>query len=299
MFHARRRQVTATRSLRAPCVVRNWVTEVSALGLLAVVLLSCLSSCGASGRLSGPPVKILLVQASLLRAMLARDDHLAQTFAGRVTYVTASDTSSPSVPGLAGTVVPTRIYRSYAAFAQDLATGHVPESVRAVMYDPEMWAATPIAEQRDPRMYMVRFSQLARAHHLLPILAPARDLVLVRGGSCVKRTGENLNQAYVRCGLATAVAAAGALVVQSQANQFDVATFRSFVALVVRQARAANPRVAVLAQLATAPLGQEASVPQLLTAVQSVTGIADGFSFNVRQMDIQNANGLLRSFHRA
>src|SRR5256885_16721562 len=95
-------------------------------------------------------------------------------------------------------------------------------SYHAVLYDIEKWGATPCAGQQKPHAYMVRFSELARAHGLLPILAPARDLALVPGGACEKRTGENLNEAYIRCGLAGADAHAAALVVQSQVNQNDV-----------------------------------------------------------------------------
>jgi hypothetical protein len=274
------------------------LTGCGALGLLVVALAGSLSSCGGAGHESGPRLRTLIVQAALLQRMLAHDEHLAATFAHRVTYVTAADAPPRPVPGLAGTVVPTRLYKSYETFADDAAAGRIPGSVRAVMYDPEKWAATPAAEQREPRAYMTRFSELARAHDLVPILAPARDLVLVRGGSCEKQDGENLNQAYIRCGLATAVRGAGALVIQSQANQFDVAAFRRFVAAVTGRARAVNPRIAVLAQLATAPLGQEASVPQLLVAARSVAGIADGLSINVRRSDIPSASELLRSFRR-
>jgi hypothetical protein len=145
---------------------------------------------------------------------------------------------------------------------------------------------------------MVRFSMLARAHGLFPILAPARDLVLVPGASCVKRAGENLSEAYIRCGLAGADAGAGALVVQSQVNQSDVPAFRSFLYLAATQARAADQRVAVLAQLATAPLGQAASLAQLVAAARSVGGFVQGFSLTARMTDVSLATGLLWSFDK-
>jgi hypothetical protein len=267
--------------------------------VLAAVLAGCLPSGGGGGHQGEPRLRTLVVPAALLRAMVARNDRLAATFAHRMTYVTAADAPPPAVRGLAGTVIPTRIYRSYAELARDLAAGAIPAAVRAVMYDPEKWAATPPGEQRSPRAFMTRFSRLARRHGLVPILAPARDLLLVPGGSCVKRMGENLNQAYLRCGLATAVRGARALVIQSQASQFDVAAFRRFVGAVAAQARAENPGIAVLAQLATAPLGQPASVPQLLGAARSVAGIADGLSINVRRTDLPEASGLLWAFRPA
>jgi len=237
-----------------------------------------------------------MVKGYPLRMLLAQDERLAHTFVSRTTYVADTNVSRRAAPRLAGTVEPTAIYMSYAAFARDIAAGRVPRSAHAVLYDIEKWGATPLGEQRSPRVYMVRFSKLARAHGLLPILAPARDLVLVPGGSCVKRQGENLSEAYIRCGLASADAQAGVLVVQSQVEQSDVPAFHDFLVLAARQARAGNPGVAVLAQLATAPLGHAASLAQLVAAARSVGGFVQGFSLNIRVTDIQIADGLLRSF---
>jgi hypothetical protein len=240
----------------------------------------------------------MVLKASILDTVLAQDSRLADTFGGRMTYLAAPASTPATFPRLAGTVRPTYIYTSFAAFAGDLASGRLPSAVRAVEYDVEKWAATPVAEQQDHQAYMARFSQLARAHGLLPILAPARDLVLVPGGSCVKRVGENLSQAYIRCGLAKADRQAGALIVQAQVNEFDVAAYRHFLAVVAKQARAGNPRIAVLAQLATAPLGRSASVTQLVAAARSVRGLVQGFSLTARQVDVQTTAGLLWAFGR-
>jgi hypothetical protein len=242
---------------------------------------------------------MLMVQGYILRQVLSQERTLGRTFAGRTTYVIGAKGSRPAVPSLRGTVKPTAIYTSYAAFAADMAADRLPRSDGAVLYDIEKWGATPLDEQQNPRVYMVRFSTLAREHGLLPILAPARDLMLVSGASCGKQPGENLSQAYLRCGLAGADANAGALVVQSQADQFDVPQFRSFLASAARQARAANPHVAVLAQVATAPLGHVASPAQLVAATRSVSGFVQGFSLNVRLTDLSIAGSLLWSFKRS
>jgi hypothetical protein len=246
--------------------------------------------------MDGPPARILVVKDYVLRAVLAQDKRLAGTFAGRTTYVAVPNGSRSGVPQVAGTVEATAIFTSYAAFAADIAAGRLPRSDHAVLYDIEKWGATPLAEQQNPRAYMMMFSQLARAHGLLPILAPGRDLVLVRGAPCVKRGGENLSEAYIRCDLAGADAHAAALVVQAQVNQSDVRAFHGFLVQAVRQARAGNPGVAVLAQLATAPLGRQASLAELVAAARSVNGLVQGFSLNIRVTDVQVADSLLRSF---
>src|SRR5580693_658414 len=175
---------------------------------------------------TGPPAPIIVLRSSILHSVLAEHGELAGTFAGRMTYLVAPSGQGQTLAGLAGTVKNTYIYKSYAAFAADVAAGRLPGSVHAVLYDIEKWPATPLGEQRSPQFYMRRFSALARAHGLLPILAPARDLALVPGGSCPKRGSENLSEAYIRCGLASADQGAAALVVQSQTEEFNVTAFR-------------------------------------------------------------------------
>jgi hypothetical protein len=268
------------------------------VSLASVVTMGCAST-AAVIRVPAPRARILLIDSGILHTVMAQDEPLARTFAGRTTYVLTAAASRPDIPRLAGSVKPTAAYTSYATFAADVTAGRVPRRNRAVLYDIEMWAQTPLAEQEDPRLYMTRFSELAREHGLLPILAPARDLVLVPGAPCVKQTGENLNQAYIRCGLASADTRASVLVVQSQVDQSDVPEFRGFLSLAARQARAANPHVTVLAQLATAPLGQVASLGQIATAARSVRALVQGFSLNARPADIPVVRDLLWSFRRS
>jgi hypothetical protein len=247
---------------------------------------------------TGPPAPIIVLNSSILHSVLAEHGQLAGTFEDRMTFLATPASAPAQVPTLAGTVKNTLIYTSFHQFVRDLAESRLPHSVHAVLYDIEKWPATPRYEQQQPLVYMRRFSALARAHGLLPILAPARDLTLVTGGSCLKRGSENLSEAYIRCGLATADQGAAALVVQSQAEEFNPAAFRRFLSMVARQARAANPRIAVLAQLATAPLGQAASVPQLVAAARSVHGLVQGYSLTARNVDKETTAGLLWAFGR-
>jgi len=265
-------------------MVRSRLGTLAGLALLALAFLpGCGSPGGGPSRLAGPPAKVLMVKSYVLLSLVAQDKQLAQTFADRTIYVLGTNgpkATTPTVPGLAGAVVPTADYTSYAAFAADVASRRVPRSAGAVLFDIEKWPATPLTEQQNPKPYMMRFSALARAHGLFPILAPARDLVLVQGASCQKQAGEDLARAYLRCGLAGADARAGVLVVQSQVDQSSVAQYHQFVVHAARQARAGNPHVVVLAQLATAPIGRAASLAELVTAARSVSESVQGFSLN-------------------
>ncbi len=277
--------------------MRRLLTIACGVALL-VLLGGCWSSATLSGNATGPPARILMVKDYILRALIAQDEQLTGTFAGRTTYVIGSNHLRPDVPALTG-AVPTATYTSYAAFARDVAAGRLPPADTAVQYDIEKWPGTPLAEQRNPRHYMMLFSRLARARNLFPILAPGRDLVLVPGGLCTKQAGENLDQAYLRCGLAGADASAGAVVVQSQVDESDAARFRTFIAGAARQARSANAHVAVLAQLSTAPLGQLVPLGKMVAAARAAGPIVQGFSLNIRTSDVVLADQLLRSFRPA
>ena len=300
---ARRKSVTAPLACRGGPVGRAARSPRGALAAFALLAPALLIGCGPSRAALAPVprsfAKILMVRGYALRAILEQDEANARIFAGRTTYVVGPGRSWPGAGPITGTIEPTASYTSFAAFAADIASRRLPRGDHAVMYDIEKWAATPLVEQQHPLEYMTRFSKLARAHGLLPILAPGRDLVLAPGGSCVKRPGETLSRAYIRCGLAGADANAAVLVVQSQVDQSDVQIFHSFVGQAVKQARAANRRITVIAQLSTAPLGQVASLAQLVTAARSAAGLVQGFSLNVRMSDIPAAELLLRLLSQA
>lgn len=274
--------------------MRGWCRALACLS--AALLLGCEAGGGNPARFSGPPSQILIVKSSILSAVVRSDRQFSRAFAPRMTYAAGPPGLPQPVPSVPGVIQPTAVYKSYVAFSRDLAAGALPRTVHAVMYDPEKWPGTPLAEQRDPRAYMLRFSQLARAHGLVPILAPARDLVLVPGAVCRKRTGEDLTRAYLRCGLAWGDTHAAVFIVQSQINELSLPLFRHFIAVASRQARAGNPHVAVIAQLATAPNGQVAAAGQLVAAARSVSGMVQGFSLNARAADLEAAASVLRSF---
>jgi hypothetical protein len=85
-------------------------------------------------------------------------------------------------------------------------------------------------------------------------------------------------------------------VVQSQLAESNAAAFRQLLTQASRQARAGNPNVAVLAQLATAPNGHAATVAQLVAAARSVGEMVQGFSLNARMLDVQVTAEALQSF---
>ena len=114
---------------------------------------------------------------------------------------------------------PVLAYTSYARFSSDIRSGAIRYPYKWVMYDPENWSATPVGERQAPVKYMALFGQLAHAHGLKVIQAPALDLGTVPGSVLPRHRGESVNQWYVRVNIAGAAAAAGDIyLLQDESN---------------------------------------------------------------------------------
>jgi hypothetical protein len=151
-------------------------------------------------------------------------------------------------PGYAAT--PMINYKSYAQFASDVAADALPAGTW-VMYDNEDWTYTPIAEQQQPAKYMKSFATLAHLNGLKVIEVPARDLVNVTGASCVKKSSETLDAAYLRCQLPADGRYADIFSIQSQGDQADVADYQGIVKAAATQVRAVTPSIGLMAGLTT------------------------------------------------
>lgn len=178
--------------------------------------------------------------------------------------------ASPVPCGYATT--PVLNYASCASFASDISSGVITYPFRWVMYDPENWAGTPVAEKQDPIRYLGMFGGLAHAYGLRVILAPALDLGTVAGSVIPRRPGETLPQWYLRVNIAGNAAAAGDLVlVQNQSQTADISQYQWLYNSARRQARAANPAVIVNSEVSA----RNGTASQMAAAAQSVN--ADGY----------------------
>ena len=182
----------------------------------------------------------------------------------------ASLVRSPVQRGYAAT--PVLDYTSYAQFASDIASKKITYPYKWVMYDAERWSATPVAEQEDPVTYMRRFGQLAHAHGLKVIMAPAGDLAVVRGSKLPRLRRESVAKWYVRVGIATAAAASGDIyILQDESNEASVPAYASLYNSVAAQAHTANPAVKVFSEVS----GDNGSTAQMVAAARSIR--PDGF----------------------
>ena len=147
-----------------------------------------------------------------------------------------------------------------------------------LLYDPEAWEFTPRAEQLNPAAAAARAREIAHAHGLSLIVAPALNLTTVRPGPA----GGPRWREFLRLGLAGSIAkVSDVLELQAQSLERSASTYAAFVRDAAAQARAANPGVAILAGLSTNPPGAEVSSQQLTAAIHATRGVVDGYWLNV------------------
>jgi hypothetical protein len=158
--------------------------------------------------------------------------------------------ASPVTDGLLASAA--MYYSSYAQFQSDLSSGGITYPYKWVMYDPEGWANTPVAEQKDPVKYLGLFAKLAHSKGYKVIETPARDLGNVATVCPLStQTGESLDQWYVRCKIAAAAAAADVYVLQDQVNTTNLTEYKWLFSQARSQAVAASPSVLVDAEVST------------------------------------------------
>jgi len=157
-------------------------------------------------------------------------------------------------------------------------TGHqLPAGTRAILYDPEVWPETPAAEQRDPAAAARQALGIAHAHGLQLIVAPGLSLSTAQPAAPGPRW-----QQFLHLNLAGAIAAASDVIeLQAQSLERGTGTYAAFVRAATTQARAANPRVIVIAGLSTNPPGAAVTAQQLTAAIQATRGVVSGYWLNI------------------
>jgi hypothetical protein len=167
---------------------------------------------------------------------------------------------------------PVLAYTSYARFSSDIRSGAIRYPYKWVMYDPENWSATPVGERQAPVKYMSLFGQLAHAHGLKVIQAPALDLAAVTGSVLPRRPGESADQWFVRADIAGKAAAAGDIFqLQDESNIPLGGQYAWMFNTTESQARAANSNVLVFSEVSTV----NGTAAQMASAAKSIS--PDGF----------------------
>jgi hypothetical protein len=252
--------------------VRGWRprTTRAKAGLAAV------AAVGATGLAAGPAgastKPVWSMTAGNVQSMSAVD-------AGTTSYFFNTSRSYGAGASLVKTPVqrryattPVLSYTSYARFSSDIRGGAIHYRYKWVMYDPENWSATPAGERQNPVKYMALFGQLAHAHGLKVIQAPALDLGTVTGSVLPRHRGESVNQWYVRVDIAGTAAASGDIyLLQDESNTTVKGQYAPLFNTTENQARAANSRVLVFSEVSTV----NGTAAQMATAAKSIS--PDGF----------------------
>jgi hypothetical protein len=215
-----------------------------------------------------------LLSRSALSQLIA-DPAVRATLQGALIYEILQPGQQP-VAGI--TAKPVVTFASAAALEDAVTGGRLPAGTYAVLYDPEAWSFTPVAEQRDPVQAATRAAAVAHAHGLRLIVTPALNLttVLAPGRQQPRwRAFLDLNLVARLAGLADIIE------LQAQSLERDTAVYTAFVQAATSQARTANPRIIVLAGLSTNPPGAPVDSQQLTAAVRATRSMVDGYWLNI------------------
>jgi len=271
--------MAVARAARATAALAREAWAVAVMAAVACVLAGC-SAPGPRGGHTPPsftappgsPPAWMLTRAALAQVLTnpAVRSGLART---RVYEIL----SPGQVPLATAGALPVVTFSAVTELRQAITGDQLPTGTRAVLYDPEAWPFTPASEQRDPVRATRQAMDIAHAHGLKLIVAPALNLTTVRPGAAGPRWRRFLGQ-----GLAGALATVSDVIeLQAQSLERDTGTYAAFVRAAAAQARRANPRITVLAGLSTNPPGGPVSSQQLTAAIRATSGIVSGYWLNI------------------
>ena len=173
---------------------------------------------------------------------------------------------------------PVVIFESATALEGAVNRHDIPARTYGVLYDPEAWRLTPLAEQQDPVRAAAGAAAAAHAHGLRFIVAPALNLTKVLESSS---RGPRWRQFLSLNLVGTLARIADIVELQAQSLERDTAAYTAFVHAATSQALAANPRIRVLAGLSTNPPGPPVDSQHLAAAIGATRFIVDGYWLNI------------------
>lgn len=152
--------------------------------------------------------------------------------------------------------------------------------IGAVIYDNENWPLTPAQEALKPIQTQTEASRMVRGHHLTYISTPGLDLVALLPA----RPGQSRWRRYLDTGWSGATArVSDVFEIQAQAYEADPPVYAKFVLAAAKQARAANPRVILVAGLTSTRGFSTALTAAILRCVRLTARSLNGYFLNVPQ----------------
>jgi len=180
------------------------------------------------------------------------------------------------LPGVAAE--PVLAFPSVSGLTDAVRQDQIPAGTYGLLYDPEAWASTPAAEQRDPVAAATQAARITHARGLRFIVAPALNLTTVLAPGSSPPRWERFLALNL---LASLAKTADAIELQAQSLERDTGTYQAFVRQAASQARSANSQITLLAGLSSNPPGAPVTSQHLLDAVTATSALVDGYWLNI------------------
>jgi hypothetical protein len=140
--------------------------------------------------------------------------------------------------------------------------------ISEILYDPEDWLFTPVAEQANVGAAAAQAASMAHASGRKLIVTPATNLA--KHGTFIQ-SGD----------LAKVAASANVVEIQAQGMERHPSTYAAFIGQAVSQIRSANPGVMIYAGLSTNPAGPAITATELISDVRLTASEVSGYWLNI------------------
>jgi hypothetical protein len=154
--------------------------------------------------------------------------------------------------------------------------GALSPRISMILYDPEHWSFTPLAEQSSVGPATRTAASIAHGAGRGLIVAPATDLA--QG----KVPGESTANAFIQTNDLEQVASSADWVeIQAQGLERNPGRYAAYINEALRQIRLANPNAVVYAGLSTNPSGPPVSAAELIDDVRLTSPAVTGYWLNI------------------
>ena len=255
---------------------RRWAT----LAACAAIMLAGCSSAGGSAQ----PSQLPSAPASGPHWLIAASAILRIDEAGG-SAVAARYLNSPLTTIITGRDISASLENWHAAFAFDTRSlqeiqravaDPLPQRITMILYDPEHWAFTPVAQQQAVGPSVQTAATLAHQAGLELIATPATNLATSRPN------GESAATAFLQTGdLADAASSADWVEIQAQGLERNPDQYAAYIGQAVRQIRQVSKSAVIYAGLSTNPSGPQVDLAELSSDVKLTSGEVSGYWLNV------------------
>lgn len=263
--------------------MRRWLSAAMAVGAVALIggCTSAQTTPPAPPASSPPPVRPVSTGTHWLIAASAISK--LDAVAGPAVVARYLDGSQTTV--ITGPAIPSFLAEWHVNFALDTrslqeirqgVTGSLSPRISMILYDPEHWAFTPIAQQLAVGPSTRTAASIAHGAGRELIAAPATNLAEV------KEPGESTANAFMQTNdLEQVASSANWVEIQAQGLEWDPGRYAAYIKEALHQIRLGNPAAVVYAGLSTNPSGPPVRAAELVEDVRLTSAAVSGYWLNV------------------